>query len=114
MKSFNIDMEYDNEKTHRGGATYSYNSNPKKIQVFNKVPKLKEIKWLQLISDIHFFPYPQSFSVETQVYRLFSESKLRNKSTGDIIIDPTFIKAFEWSRNYTLRWNLWESFNFDY
>lgn len=110
-KSYNIDMEFDNEKTHRGAFAYVYNAEPKKIQPF---AKLKKHKWLQLISDINFYPYPKSFSFETEVYRLFSESKIRNKSVGDIIIEPTYIKAFEWSRDYSLRWDICQGLKFDY
>ena len=110
MKSFDIDMEYDNEKTHKGNFAYIYNADPKKIQPFAKIKS----KWLQLISDINFYPYPKSFSFETEVYRLFSESKIRNKSVGDIIIEPTYIKAFEWSRGYVLRWDICQGLKFDY
>ena len=110
-KSYDIDMEYDNEKTHRGSFAYVYNANPKKLQPFSK---LKKYKWLQLISDINLYPYPKSFSFETDVYRLFSESKIRNKSVGDIIIEPTFIKAFEWNRDYTLRWDICEGLKADF
>ena len=60
MKSFDIDMEYDNEKTHKGNFAYIYNADPKKIQPFAKIKS----KWLQLISDINFYPYPKSFSLE--------------------------------------------------
>ena len=110
-KSYDIDMEYDNEKTHRGSFAYVYNANPKKLQPFNK---LKKYNWLQLISDINLYPYPKSFSFETDVYRLFSESKIRNKSVGDIIIEPTFIKAFEWNRDYALHWDICEGLKLDY
>ncbi len=114
MKSYNIDYVYDNMFTHNGGLGYTFNTQPKKIQPFSKVEKMKKEKWLQLFYDFNFSLYPRNLSFRTNIYRMFSESLLRNKSTGIIITEPMYVKAYEWSRDYTLAWDLAQSLKFDY
>ncbi|MDR1459248.1 MAG: cell surface protein SprA, partial [Bacteroidales bacterium] len=113
-KSYNIDYEYENMFTHTGGLGYTFNTQPKKIQPFEKIEKMKKQKWLQLFYDLNFFLYPRDLSFRTNIYRMFSESKLRNKSKGLIITEPMYIKAYEWSRDYVLAWDLTQSLKFDY
>ena len=114
LKSYDVDMEYNNEKTHRGSIGYNYNTTPKKLEFFKKAPKFSKNKWFKIISDMHINLYPKTLSFQTEVYRLFNESKIRNKSVGDIIIEPTFVKAFEWSRDYVLKWDIFQGLKFDY
>jgi cell surface protein SprA len=113
-KSYNIDFEYENMFTHTGGLGYTFTTQPKKIQPFSKLDKMKKQKWLQLIYDFNFFLYPRDLSFRTTLYRMFSESKLRNKSKGLIITEPMYVKAYEWSRDYVLAWDLTQSLKFDY
>jgi cell surface protein SprA len=114
QKAYNIDFEYENMFTHTGGLGYTFATQPKKIQPFGKVEKMKKQKWLQLFYDFNFFLYPRDLSFRTNVYRMFSESKLRNKSKGLIITEPMYVKAYEWSRDYVLAWDLSQSLKFDY
>ena len=113
-KAYNIDYEKDDIYTHNGGLGYTFNTQPKKIQPFAKVEKMKKQKWAQLIYDFNFMLYPRNLSFRTNLYRMFSESKLRNKSKGLIITEPMYVKAYEWSRDYTLAWDLSQSLKFDY
>jgi cell surface protein SprA len=114
VKMYNIDYEYDNMFTHNGGFGYTFSTQPKKIQPLNKIDKMKGKQWLQLFYDFNFMLYPRAVSFRTNVYRMFNESKLRNKSKGLIITEPMFIKAYEWSRDYTLAWDLAQSLKLDY
>ncbi|MDR1879106.1 MAG: cell surface protein SprA, partial [Bacteroidales bacterium] len=114
VKIYNIDYEYDNMFTHNGGFGYTFNTQPYKVQPFGKIEKMKSQKWLQLIYDFNFMFYPRSLSFRTDVYRMLNESKLRNKSKGIIITEPMFVKAFEWTREYTLGWDLAQSLKLDY
>lgn len=109
-----INYEYDDLSTHTGEVGYAYSWSPKNYKPFNKSQKLKSIKWLQLLYDFNFYLLPKSFSFSTDIYRYYQESKLRNKSRGVIITEPMYVKAFEWSRNYAIAWDITQSLKFDY
>ena len=117
MKSYSIDMEYNNLYTHRGGIGYVYSCSPKNIKPFKKIEKMKSKagkQWLQLLSDFNFHLYPRSYSFRTEVFRSFGESMLRNISKGTIIMEPYYAKAFEWTRDYSFAWDLSTSLKVDY
>ena len=97
------DYEYDDQHTHKGILGYSYTANPKNYKPFENLSKNKNLK---LITDFNFYLLPKSLSFNTEMYRTFSESKLRNRSSGIIITDPMFTKNIEWSRDYGLSWDL--------
>ena len=109
----NSDIEYAIEKTYRGGLGYSYSTNAKSVQPFANA-KWASSKYLQIIKDINFYYMPKSFSFNTEMFRQYQEQKLRNKSTGDIIIRPTFAKNWDWSRNYDFRYDITKGLNFTY
>jgi hypothetical protein len=113
-KAYNIDIEYSNLFTHTGELGYSYSNMPKKIQPFEKAKKMQKIKWLQLIYDFHFYPLPRALSFRTQLYRSYQETKLRNTSSALIIMEPTFAKTYEWSRDYNLAWDLSANIKMDF
>ena len=46
--------------------------------------------------------------------REFNENKLRNKSAGIIILEPTFYKKFEWNRIYGFKYDPTSSIQFEY
>lgn len=109
----NSDIEYAIDKTYRGGLGYSYSTNAKPVQPFAKA-KWASSKHLQLIKDINFYYLPKSFSFSTEMYRQYQEQKLRNKSTGDIIIRPTYAKNWDWNRTYDFRYDITKGLNFTY
>ncbi|MCR5039234.1 MAG: cell surface protein SprA [Bacteroidales bacterium] len=109
----NPDISYYNIKSYRGGLGYNYVGNPKNVTPFAKA------KWaskpaLQIIKDINFYYAPKSFTFNTEMYRLFSEREMRNKSGGDIIITPSFSKQWDWTRNYQFRYDLTKALTFEY
>ena len=57
---------------------------------------------------------PKSFSFSTEMFRQYQEQKLRNKSSGDIIIRPTFAKNWDWNRTYDFRYDITKGLNFTY
>ena len=109
----NSDIEYSIDKSYRGGLGYSYSTNAKNIQPFANA-KWASSKHLKLIKDINFYYMPKSFSFTTEMFRQYQEQKLRNKSTGNIIIKPTFAKNWDWNRNYDLRYDITKGLNFTY
>lgn len=109
----NTDIKYYSTKAYRGGLGYNYAGNPKPVEPFAKA------KWaskpaFQIIKDINFFYAPKSIVFNTEMYRYFSERELRNKSGGEIIINPTYSRQWDWSRNYQVRYDLTRGLNFDY
>ena len=109
----NTDIRYDLTKTYRGGLGYNFAGNPKPVEPFAKA------KWaakpaLQIIKDINFYYAPKSITFNTEMYRLYSEREMRNKSGGEIIITPTLSKQWDWSRNYQLRYDLTKALTFEY
>jgi len=109
----NIDIEYDIRKTYRGGLGYIYNTQPPQIKPFGKIKFLNK-KAFALLRDFNFYPLPKMFSFRTDMNRQYTEKKLRNKSRGDIIIEPTYMKQFDWSRLYNLKYDLAQSIKLDY
>ena len=107
------DIEYAIDKSYRGGLGYTYSTNAKNIQPFAKA-KWASSPYLQLIKDFNFYYMPKSFSFSTEMFRQYQEQKLRNKSTGDIIIRPTYAKNWDWNRTYDFRYDITKALNFTY
>jgi cell surface protein SprA len=106
------DMEFDNQRRHEGEIGYTFNHNPKNYKVGQK--KGLKSPWLQIIRDLNITPMPRSFTLRTSIKRDFNEFKFRPKSQGNIIIDTSFVKSFDWIRNYSLQWDLTNSLKFNY
>ncbi|MEW6469132.1 MAG: cell surface protein SprA [Bacteroidota bacterium] len=103
-------------KDYRGGLTYNYNIQPPNIKPFGKSKsKLMKSKYMTLIRDFNFYPYPSKFTFYTDVDRQYSERLLRN-TTGDqyVVIDTTFDKHFNMIRSYDLKFDLSKSLKMDY
>ncbi len=109
----NIDIEYDVRKQYRGGLGYNFSTQPKQIKPFGKVKFLKK-RAFALIGDFNFYLLPKMFSFRTDLDRQFIEKKLRNKSRGSILIDPTYMKKFDWQRLYNLKYDLAQSIKLDF
>ena len=109
----NSDIEYAIDKSYRGGLGYTYSTNAKNVQPFAKA-KWASSPYLQFIKDFNFYYLPKSFSFSTEMFRQYQEQKLRNKSTGDIIIRPTYAKQWDWNRTYDFRYDITKALNFTY
>ncbi len=113
-KQRNIDIEYDVKKIYRGGLGYNFTANPKNYRPFSKIGFINKTKSLALIRDFNFFLYPKMLSFRSDINRQYNENKLRNKSAGLIIIEPTFMKTFDWNRTYTVRFDITQGLKLDY
>jgi cell surface protein SprA len=109
----NVDIEYDLQTKYQGGVGYNFNYNPKNIKPFAK-SKLFGSKIFTLIKDFNFYLMPKLMSVRTDMNREYSKRQLRNKSQYLVIIEPTYLKKWDWSRNYDLRWDLTTSLRLDF
>jgi cell surface protein SprA len=113
VKKSDVDVEMDNAANHFGEIGYTYNNTPKNIRPFAKSKKLNS-KWLQLIKDFNFNPLPKVVNIRTSITRELNAFKYRPKSQGNIIIDTSYIKTFNWARNYTVNWDLAQSLRLEY
>lgn len=102
---------YSSQKNYRGSLGYIYAGQPKNYRPFSRAIKSRQLLW---IKDFNFYLMPQSFSVRTDVDRLFHETQLRNNSDGGAGIDPTWNKNFTFNRFYNLRYDLSRSLKVEY
>ena len=105
----NIDIEYDLSKKYTGGLGYTYATVPKFVQPFIRSKFLSSHKTLQLIRDFNFSFIPRSFSFRTDMIREFEQRKYRNKSASDIPMQTFYIKNWNWTRTYDMKYDVTRS-----
>ncbi len=101
-----------NENYHFN-LSYAYNVQPHYIDLF-KSAKWASSKWLQLIRDFNFNPYPNQFSFNTDINRVYIENQYRSIAAPDIVIPATAAKDFTWDANYAFVWDLARSLKLDF
>ena len=109
-----INVEFSSIRTHRGALAYNFSNKPKNYKPFAKVKSLRRKKYLRLIKDFNFYLVPSRLSFRTEMNRRFSESKLRNLSGYDLIIDTLFAKQWTWDRMYDLKYDISKALKFDF
>lgn len=107
-----INVEYNTNKTYRGGLTYAYNSNPKPIEPFKDNKFLGKSKWFALIKDFNFTPLPKQIGFRNEINRTYTENLIRNNF--DAISLPNYTKNFTWVRAYDLKYDLTKSLKVDF
>jgi cell surface protein SprA len=110
ISSRSPDIAYDEFKRHRGGFGYIFSLEPKNIAPFSTIKS----NMLALIKDFNFYYLPKLFSYRTEMDRQYTERLLRNKSTALILIEPTFMKKWDWVRNLDLKFDLTRGLKLDY
>ncbi|TRZ71418.1 MAG: cell surface protein SprA [Bacteroidetes bacterium] len=108
----NPDIEYDLKKKYTGGIGYNYAAVPKNVTPFSKTKALTRHKAYKLISDFNFYYLPKSFSFRTDMNREFEQRKFRNKSIADIPMETFYIKRWEWTRVYDLKYDFSKALKF--
>jgi cell surface protein SprA len=115
IHSRNVDIEYDTRKLWRGGTGLQlYYDNAQNVTPFSNVGLCSGQRSLALIKDFNFYYMPRLVSFRTNVDRGYAESLMRNKSTGLIILEPNFVKTFNWNRLYDIRFDLTRSLSLEY
>ncbi len=110
----NIDIEYDFKKTYRGGLGYNFTNNPKNVRPFQRWKLVSKSPALRLIRDFNFFYAPKLISFRTDLNREYSEKLLRNKSQALVILEPTYLKKFDWRRIYDVKFDLTQALRVDF
>ncbi len=104
----NIDIEFDRQRIFRGGIGYTFSHNPRPIKPFENFTNIR------LINDFNFHYLPRTVSFRTDMFREYNERLLRNKSTARILIDTNFIKRWEWSRMYDIKYDLTQNLKLEF
>lgn len=110
----NIDIEYDRKQKYMGMFAYNFVNNPQPVRLFSKSKFLNKYKSFAIIRDINFYYSPKLISFRTMLNREYQEQKVRNKSRAIIIIDPTYMKKYEWNRIYDFKYDLSQGIRFEY
>ncbi|NWJ52372.1 MAG: cell surface protein SprA [Bacteroidetes bacterium] len=110
----NIDIDYDIQKTYRGGLGYNYTGNPKNFRPFENLGLISSVKALQAIKDFNFYLFPRAFSFRSDMNREYDVRLMRNKSDALVTIDPVYYKKWNWTRTYGLFWDLSQSLKVDF
>jgi cell surface protein SprA len=109
----NVNTESFIQKQVGGGFAYNYSPQAPSIEPF-KDSKALSGKYLQLIKDINFSPFPNNLSMRADLDRRFTKRQLRNGDLTTEGIDPYFEKYFNFDRSYNLRWSIFKSVSLDY
>ncbi|MDP4281193.1 MAG: cell surface protein SprA, partial [Bacteroidota bacterium] len=109
-----IDISYEIIKKYTGGLGYNYSALPKPVQPLSKNKFLTRYKSLRFLRDFNFYYLPKSFSFRTDMDRGFEELQYRNKSTAVIPMETSYIKNWNWTRNYDLKYDLTRSIKATY
>ena len=106
------DIEYDLKKKYTGGIGYTYAALPKNVQPFQRSRALSKSKAFALIKDFNFYYLPKSFTFRTDMNREFNQRKFRNKSAAIVPMETFYIKRWDWTRLYDLKYDFSKSLKF--
>ena len=109
----NIDVNYDIRKIYRGGLGYNFSGNPKNYRPFANLKPFASFKPFQPIKDFNFYLFPRSFSFRSDMNREYSVSLIRNKGDASVLLDPVYYKKWDWTRTYSLFWDISQSLKVD-
>ena len=104
-----VDIEYDLKKRYTGGLGYTFAAQPKNVVPFQRVKALSRSKAFALIKDFNFYFLPKSFAFRTDMNREFNQRKFRNKSSAIVPMETFYIKRWDWTRTYDLKYDFSKS-----
>ncbi len=106
-------VENDELIKHRGVFAYNYNPDEKSLEPFKKIIKSKS-KWLDLIRDINFNPFPNTLTFRGELDRQFGAFRARNTVVNNFKLKETYNKYFTFTRLYNMRWNPMKSITIEF
>lgn len=110
----NIDIQSDLRRNYKGGLGYTFVVNPKPVKPFDKVKLFQKGKTWQLIKDFNFYYMPKMFSFRTDMDREYDQFLMRNKSDALVLLEPSYVKRWNWNRTFDLKYDLSQSLKLDY
>ena len=112
------DFEIENslDQNVRAGANYSFNFNQLKVEPFKKNDSLFTGKYWKLFKDFNFNVLPTSFTLNTDIIRLFNKQKFRqvDLSADDIQVPELFRRNYTFNMQYTLNYNITDALRLNF
>ncbi len=100
-------------ETWLGIAGWSFAPQSKDLAPFKKAIKSKS-KWLDLIRDFTWNPYPSTMAVTSTWNRTLNTIQLRSLGDVDFAIPTEYSRNFLWTRVYAFKYNPFKSLSIDY
>ncbi len=111
----NFETERDLTRNQRLALTYQYGLSPKPIKPLSKVKLLRESDYTKLAREMNFYLLPKSFSMTSNMSRLYNAYKVRNNNPGLTARLPEFYnKNFTWSRSYNFKYDLTKNLSYSF
>ncbi|MEJ6736628.1 MAG: cell surface protein SprA [Flavobacteriales bacterium] len=110
VKFRDINTEFNNQKTYRGGIGYSFGFKPKNIKPFKSIKK----KAFTIIKDFNFYLLPKQITFQTDMDRMYSERRARNNTGFSFPLDTYYQKHFYWNRVYGLKYDVTKALKFNF
>lgn len=115
-----IDIDFRFNKRYKGGIDYTFNNKPKEIKPFSKIGFVKNSPFLKWVKDFNFYPGIKTFGFNTNMDRMYETSKIRNNTLelfgveSDMLIQTQVLKTWNWTRQYTFKYDVTKSLKFDF
>jgi cell surface protein SprA len=107
-----INVEYNMNKTYRGGLNYTYNKNVKPWEPFAKNKFFAKSKWWAPIKDFNLFFGAKAIAFRNEISRSYIENRIR--ANYGALAFPNYTKNFFWTRGYDLKYDITKNLKFDY
>ena len=112
------DFEIENslDQNLRVGANYNFNFNQLKVEPFKKNGSLFIGKYWKILKDFNINLLPTSFSLNTDILRLFNKQRFRQEglSENDIQIPELFRRNYTFNMQYTLNYNITDALRLNF
>ncbi|HNQ12814.1 MAG TPA: cell surface protein SprA [Bacteroidia bacterium] len=109
----NINTEFDILRTTKYALGYNFNNQPKSWSPFSKSKSLSS-KYVRFIKDFNLYTGPSAINFRTDLDRVYGESLIRNNASFNALINPTYNKSFQWTRQFDIRYDLTKALKFDF
>jgi len=115
-----INTDWRLNKRYKGGVDYSFSNKPKEIKPFSKIGFIKDSPYLKWMKDFNFYPGIKQFAFHTDMDRNYETTRLRNNTLelfgtfSEMLIQTQVLKQWNWTRQYTFKYDLTKSIKFEY
>ncbi|MEO0041925.1 MAG: hypothetical protein RL329_1373 [Bacteroidota bacterium] len=99
----------DAKDAYRGGLDYNYSREAYYVEPFKAL--IKKDKYLKLLSQFNFNPFPNTIGINTLMDRQLAQTTFRFAGE-DPQYNTYFNRRFTWDRNYNVQWDLTRSLKF--
>ncbi len=115
-----VNTEFQMNREHHGGLTYNFSNSPHQFKPFGSIGFLKEVEFFRWLTDFNFYLGIKQFTASSQMDRRYETNRIRNNTeallgvnTG-LLINTQVLKTWNWSRNYTVKYDLTRAISFDF